>query len=374
MNEYSTTRGKRILVTGAGGSAGVNFVRSLRLFPESFSIIGTDTSKFHIKLSKTGLDYLVPPCYDRNYISELNRIIDKEKIGFLHAQPDPEVLAISENRNHLNAKTFLPSHEAIVLSQNKYLFNQHMKSRGVPVPYTRLVVNEEVLKLSFYSTKDKLWLRSASGAGSLAALPVTNAEHAAMWIDYWTPRGITWGQFIISEYLPGKEYAFQSLWHNGEIYTSAARERLEYLFQNRMPSGQSSTPTIAKSVHNEQVNQIATQAILALDEKPHGVYCVDLKENYEGVPCVMEINAGRFFTTSLFFATAGLNMPAYYVKLGYGDIFNKIYPGHRKGQIPEYNAVPPDLYWIRQIDCGEIMVRGDNLESTSYLYNTYKKR
>lgn len=362
---------KNILITGTGGSAGVNFIRSLYLGYESFHTVGTDTCRYHIKLSKARVNYLVPSCNDKTYIDELNRIIDKEKLTFVHPQPDPEVLAISANRNKLNAMVFLPSHEAIVLSQDKYKFNRHLISKDVPVPYTWLVSNKEVLNLAF-SNADKLWLRSAKGAGSLAALPVTTPEQAVMWIDYWSSRGITWGQFILSEYLPGKEYAFQSLWKDGKIFCSATRERLEYLFQNRMPSGQSSSPTIAKSVHNDLVNNIATEAILALDPVPHGVYCVDLKENSKGIPCVMEINAGRFFTTSYFFAYAGSNMPYYYVKLAHGDDFVKDRKDTNK-PIKCYNDVAADLYWIRQIDCGEIMVRGDKLEPAGFNYNSHKR-
>ena len=132
-----------------------------------------------------------------------------------------------------------------------------------------------------------------------------------------------------------------------------------------MPSGQSSTPTIAKSVHNEQVNKIAVQGILALDKSPQGVYCVDLKENEKGIPCIMEINTGRFFTTSYFFASAGANMPYYYVKLGYDDDIDIV-----KSRIKQYNAVEPDLYWIRQIDCGEKLVKGDELEAVSVVHNS----
>lgn len=365
--------GKRILVTGTGGSASVNFIRSLYLGYESIHTVGTDTSNFYIKLSKARSNYVIPSCHNKDYIDELNRVIDNEKVSFIHPQPDPEVLVISANRDKINARTFLPSHEAIVLSQNKYKCNKQLKDKNVPVPYTWLVSNKEVLNIAFSSTKDKLWLRSTKGAGSLAALPVTNTEQATMWIDYWTERGITWGQFILSEYLSGKEFAFQSVWKNGELFCSAARERIEYLFQNRMPSGQSSSPTIAKSVHNELVNNIATEAILAIDTKPHGIYCVDLKENDKGVPCVMEINAGRFFTTSYFFASAGSNMPYYYVKLAYDDEINIVRKGNKQVGINKYNDVPANLYWIRQIDCGEILVSEDKLNPYPNMWRGYRK-
>ena len=131
-----------------------------------------------------------------------------------------------------------------------------------------------------------------------------------------------------------------------------ARERLAYVFGNRMPSGQSSSPTIAKTVHNKQVNDTATAGIKALDPWANGIFCVDLKENKDGVPCITEINAGRFFTTSIFFSTAGCNMPYYYILSAFGEYL---------APLPRYDALPMELYWVRQIDCGERLIKGGEL-------------
>ena len=342
---------KRIIVTGTGGSAGTNFIRSLRISPEKFYIVGVDIDKYHIKLSQSDKNYLVPKCTEVGYIEKLNEIIDKEKIEFLHCQPDTEVKVLSENVNLLHANTFLPSLKTINLAQDKYEFNKMLAFNNIPTPNAQIVNSPQDLR-TFISSPSKFWLRAIRGAGSLAALPITNPEQGEMWVNYWATRGIGWGEFMISEYLPGKEYAFQSIWKDGELITSAARERIEYLFQNRMPSGQSSTPTIAKSVHNNLVNIVASEAIKVLDNNANGVFCVDLKEDTKGFPCVTEINVGRFFTTSLFFSVAGSNMPYLYVKLGYGE------------KIPsqsQYNAVPKDLLWLRQIDMGEVMIKENEL-------------
>lgn len=339
---------KRIIVTGAGGSASTNFIESLRLAKEKFYIVGTDISKYYLTLSKADVNYLLPSCREKGYIESLNKIIDEEHIDFVHCQPDTEVEVLVANKNKIRAKTLLPTPMEVHFAHDKFLFNLKMRLNGVPCPQAWRVDQPSILKTVFREGGSKWWLRATVGAGSLAALPVTSAEQTIMWIDYWTTRGITWGQFMISEYLPGKEYAFQSLWKDGELITSAARQRIEYLFQNRMPSGQSSTPTIAKSVHNDMVNQVATHAIMALTKKPHGVYCVDLKENENGLPCVMEINIGRFFTTSLFFTALESNMPYYFVKLGFGE---------KIPILPKYNAVRKDFYWIRQIDMGHSLMR-----------------
>ena len=65
-------------------------------------------------------------------------------------------------------------------------------------------------------------------------------------------------------------------------------------------------------------------------------------------PCVCEINAGRFFTTSIFFATAGSNMPYYYLLASFGEPLPLL---------KQYNALPPDLYWVRIMDEGDMLFK-----------------
>jgi len=337
---------KRILVSGAGGSAGNNFIKSLRMAKEKFYIVGTDSSKYYAKLSQADNTFVLPSCSSFDYIDQLNAVIKLEKIEFVHPQPDTEVKVISDNRDRINAKTFLPLKETIDTAQDKFVFNKKMEAHKIPVPKTELVQDVGIWH------GEKKWLRASFGAGSLAALPVSNTKQMEMWISHWQDRGLNSVDFILSEFLPGKEFAFQSIWKDGQLITSAARQRIEYLFQNRMPSGQSSTPTIAKSVHNNTVNLVAYHGILALDPKATGIFCVDLKENEEGVPCITEINAGRFFTTSNFFAEAGSNMPYYYVKMAYGEEIP---------DLPQFNAVPEGLYWVRGMDMEQVMVKEDEL-------------
>lgn len=82
---------RRILVTGAGGPAGINFISSLRIAPEQMFIVGTEANQHFIHLATTDKKCVVPRATEPDYISKLNEIIRKEKIEFLHAQPDIEV-------------------------------------------------------------------------------------------------------------------------------------------------------------------------------------------------------------------------------------------------------------------------------------------
>ncbi len=352
----------RILVTGAGGPAGINFVECLRMSKRPFHIVGADINRWHLELPRVDDRYVVPRADNDRYVPTLKRIIDREEIDVLHAQPDVEVEVISEHRDEFEARMFLPSKETIRICHDKMGTQTLLRSADVPVPRSHNVerigdVSEIMARLS--RNGSQVWLRAVRGAGSRAAIPVRTPRQAGDWIHYWsTMKDLRAADFMMAEFLPGREYAFQSLWRNGNIVTSACRMRLEYLFGHLTISGQSSSPSVAVTVHDEGVNRIATRAVKAVDSKATGVFCLDLKENADGRPCVTEINAGRFFTTSNFFARLGANMPLDLVRLALGE---------RIPSRPKYNAVPPDCTWIRLVDARPTLVRGDRWRSQEIL-------
>lgn len=343
---------KRILVTGAGGSAASNFIASLRMAPEPFYIIGADVRPFHLELANVQERYLVPRANSPEFVGELNRLIQERDIEFVHAQPDPEVLMLSAHRDQIRARLFLPSHETIALCQDKLALIKVLEDHHIPVAQSLAVNTPEELPgilQTLLQRADRVWLRAVRGAGSRAALPVRRFDQARAWIEYWAEmRGVGWGAFMASEFLPGREFAFSGLWHQGALVTSQARERIEYLYGELTASGQTSTPSIARTVCRDDVNDIATRAVLAVDAAPNGNYSVDLKENSQGVPCVTEINAGRFFTTSNFFAAAGLNIPYRYAQLAFGEALPPL---------PRYNPLPEGFYWVRMVDMGFKLAR-----------------
>lgn len=343
---------RRILVTGAGGSAASNFIDSLRLATERFYLVGTDVGPYHLELADVDARYLLPPVDDPAYLSALNAVIEAEEVEFVHAQPDPEVLFLARRRAEVGARILLPDTKTLETCQDKLRFARSIQAAGLPVPEFAGVDSENTLREGTERILDrhaKVWVRATRGAGARASLPVTNSEQAVQWVRYWIDvKGFDWDDFMVTEFLPGREFAFQSLWREGELLTSQARERLQYLFGHLVPSGQTSTPSVARTVHRSDVNELASDAIRALDAGATGVFCADLKEDADGRPLLTEINAGRFFTTSNFLARAGLNMPHLYVKLAYGD------------ELPELrvtDAVEDGLYWVRMIDMGFKLVR-----------------
>jgi len=355
---------KRIIATGAGGPAGINFVMSLRIAPEKMFIVGTEVNEHFVHLAPTDKKYLVTKAKDSDYINRLNEVIVKEKVEFLHAQPDIEVEVISENREKLEANVFLPSKEAVRACQDKLESARIWQKKDVPVARIRALRGEKDVDSAFEELGSPIWIRARHGAGGRGSTPAPNKETALSWIKYWKSRNVDW-EFIAQEHLPGKNIGFHSIWKDGELVTSMARERIEYIYPHLAPSGITGTPAVQKTVHDKTINKIGTEAVLSIDSNFNGIACVDLKENEDSVPCATEINAGRMFTTSFFFSYASkmlrkdyyANIPYLYVKLAFKESIPNI---------PKYNVLPENVYWIRHIDAPAKLVKNGKVIGEMY--------
>jgi len=355
---------KRMLATGAGGPAGINFIMSLNLAPEKLYVVSTESDAYRIHLAPTEKKYIIPPATDTDYVKKLNEVVEKEKIEFVHPQPDIEVAVISENREKITANTFLPPKKAVRMCQDKYESARRWKQKGVPVAETMPIENEADVEKVLEQLGTPLWIRATQGAGGVGSTPASNKETAIAWIRYWHGRNKNW-KFIAQQHLGGRNLAFHSLWKEGELVTSMTRERLEYIYPHLAPSGITGTPAVQRTIHDQRVNKIGTEAVLAVDSKFNGFACVDLKEDSEGTPHATEINAGRMFTTSYFFSFASkmlrsdyyANLPYLCVKLAYKEAIPKL---------PEYDILPENVYWIRHIDAPARLVKDGKVLGAMY--------
>lgn len=347
----------RVLLLGAGGSASANVLDSLRRADRPYHVTGCDASPVKLHLSTADERFVIPRADALGYSEALFAGIRRFGCDIVHPQADPDVRAVGALRDYLPARTFLPAQPVLDLAADKLACAVHLGEMGVPVPdgvafssRDDVVAGVEVL----LKEHDTVWIRARKGAGARASLPVRTATQALAWVDWWVDeRAMSVSDFMAGECLPGREFAYQSLWKDGALIAGQARERLEYLYGHLTPSGQTSTPAVARTVDAPEVDRVAKQAIRALDPCPRGVYCADLKVAADGTVKVTEINAGRFFTTSNFFAAAGLNMPDLLMRCALGQ-----------NPTPQRSSpLPPNLYWIRMVDMGYVLVPGDELDT-----------
>jgi hypothetical protein len=344
-----------VLVTGAGGSAAANFSDSLRRADADYRIVGCDASPVRLHLSTADVRLVVPRASDPDYGDALRWAVKEHGVDVVHAQPDPDVLALGRLRDEVGAATFLPTQAVLAIAADKSRCAAALVAAGVDVPESAAFTDwgsiAEVTA-DLLSRHDRVWVRARVGAGARASLPVRAPEQAEAWVAWWkAEHGLTPDGFMAAEMLPGREFAYQSLWRDGELLAGQARERVEYLYGHLTPHGQTSTPAVARTITRPELDQLASAAVHALDPRASGVFCLDIKEDAGGRPRVTEVNAGRFFTTANFFAAAGLNMPDMLVRLALGDEVAAV------GASP----LPPDLYWIRMVDMGFVLVPGDDL-------------
>ena len=313
----------RILVLGAGGNAAMNFIKCLRLAYDDSFVVGVDTSARYFDALLLDEAVHLDTVSTQAKLDRINNLIDDHNIDLVHAQADPEVKFLCNHGKALNANTGPLSYDKWKIFADKYQCQKKWAvDLGTTFKCAKLVnaLKDPALFDNLKQSSGTVWIRAIHGAGSKGALPVRSIEHARMWAEYWQEtRGIPIKDFMLAEFLPGAEYAVQTVWKRGALISSQARQRVEYVFQNIMPSGQSSTPSVAKVVSDPKIYDVAERAIHSIDPAPDGVYCVDLKTDVEGNIIPLEVNYGRFFTTSDFVASNGVNGPATYVKSIMGE-------------------------------------------------------
>lgn len=340
---------KRILITGAGGSPSTNFVRSLKNYRNEFYFIGVDSNKYHLQRAETDKKYLIPLRDDKNYISILNKIIEDEKIDFIHAQNSAELEVLSENREKIKTKYFLPNKETVKTCQNKFEAYKKWEIAGLPQPKTLFLKKEKDLRNAFQELGEKIWVREIKGSGGKGSLLTTDFKQAKAWIDFQNG----WGRFTAAEYLSPDSITWQSIWDNGELVVAQTRKRLYWELAKISPSGISGATGGAITISDPTVDDVAIKTIYAIDEKPNGIFSVDMTYNKNEVPNPTEINIGRFFTTHEFFTKAGLNMPYIFLKIAFGESYPK--------PIKKINPLPENLVWIRGVDFLPILTTLDEI-------------
>ena len=345
----------RVLVTGAGSGLGNNVMRSLRAADDSLVLVGCHDDRFELKKSDADRHYLLPAPEQRGFADRLVGLVTREQVDVAVATSDRDVRALSRLRRRLGGRVFLPRPGVIAVGQDKYTLSERLRARGVPTPRTYAVrdLRSVAPLVRRLSRGGRVWCRVRRGSGALGAVPVRTAAQAQAWIAYWwRMRGVRPDAFTLAEYLTGREFACQTLWDRGRLVLAKTFERLSYFGGDGQPSGVSSVASLAKSVAEPRVVDVCAAAVRALDARTSGLFCLDLKENAAGAPCVTEINVGRFsLSTGLYDLIGKHNMAGVYLRLALGEAVDLGDP---------YDAAP-DHYLVRDVDTIPAVVHADEL-------------
>jgi len=339
----------RIVVCGAGGAPSEGVIHSL-LTSDEFDVIGFGADAADLINSAAPTKVLIPFADSPTYKDELLSALRKHKPDLVHFQNDLEVLTASAFRDeieNLGVKTFMPRHEVIETCTNKYLSYLKFRSAGLTVPQNILLTDKSDLLSAFSELADqdgRIWIRdSRVGGGGKGSLSTNNFELAESWVE--SANG--WGHYLAAEHLTKDTVTWQSIWWNGELVAAQGRRRFGWVHGNRSASGVTGVTQVGETYSSRELDEASIQAILAIDNAPHGLYGVDFTLDKLARLNPTEINISRFFTTIRFFTEAGLNMPEIFARLG------------TLGVSPNettLNPLPNGLLWLRGMDRAPVLM------------------
>ena len=297
-----------VLVTGACGVTSRSVVRSLKLssfFRDKLNFIGTDVcyNLYGVYEGLYSRIYNVPSYKDLEYRKIMKDIIDKEKVEYAIVIPEPEVLYWSENPFNVKFHRIPQKFAKNVLS--KYRLYSLLKDSHI-IPKFQLVDKntcEKDIELDY-----PLWIRdysegTTSGMGSFAP---ANFEQLQAWLII----NKDCKNFMLSEYLPGRNLACFLLYDEGKLIKYGVAERQKYIMSKVSVSKITGNTSQGKLLNYDEAFHIANEAVNIIskkvDEALNGLVVVDLKEDKYGCPKVTEINIRHVAFTSSF-AMAGLN-------------------------------------------------------------------
>jgi carbamoyl-phosphate synthase large subunit len=343
-----------VLFCAAGGPGGVNLSRSLETATPRPRLIGCDSSPHYLQLARCHRRFLVPRWTpERDFVATIADLVTRCKVDLLLPNNSLEGRLYAAHHKKLGARVLLPSPETFDLGASKWLSYQKWLQAGLPVPFTRLISRPQDLHDIFDTHQSRpIWVRGAGIPGKgigAAALPCRTVEQAISWVDFWEG----WGFMAASEYLPGDNLTWLSVWHEGQLIASQGRQRDAYIIPHVSPSGVTGAPAISHTVSRADINTIGEQAVRVIDPAYSGPAFVDFKCDAAGAPQITEINVGRFGTTHNFYSAAGANFPGLVLRLALGL------------SLPDWvkprDVLPPDLYWIRTLDAGPVLISAKDL-------------
>ena len=264
---------KTVLVTGIGGNVGQGIIRNILDTNFPIKIIGTNISKLSAGNHWVDSFYIVPYGYAENYIQEIKKIIEKEKIDLIIPSTDFETYTLSQNENQLTCKISCSGKNATSIYLDKYDTWLHHSKYSIPFSHSSLP--------SEYSGQfEQNIAKPRQGRGSKGL--VFNIQDTSSLSD--------------------KEYLIQNLEQGIEITTAVYRsylnkEILGLISMERSLENGATTYCRVTEEHDDQIERIAQKMILHSDLR--GSFNIQSIVNKKNQVIPFEINCRISGTNSI---------------------------------------------------------------------------
>ena len=285
----------RVLVTGAGGPAGVAVIRSL-LAREGVEVYAADMDGWAsgLYLVPAGRRRIVPPGKSDEFVDSLIALCADDDIDVLFSTVDVELPPLARRRDELGAALAAPGLDTLETCLDKFA----LAVRCAPLlrtPTTHLVGPAALAEDWTFP----IIVKPRSGAGSRGVRLVHSRSDLEALGD--AP------ELIAQEHLPGEEYSVDVFADaNGHVVAAVPRTR------TRVDSGVS---IAGQTVRDGGLESTAAAVAAAIGLT--GVANVQLRRDTNGIPALLEVNP-RFPGAMPLTIAAGVDMPSLALDLALG--------------------------------------------------------
>ncbi|HET8858046.1 MAG TPA: ATP-grasp domain-containing protein [Nitrososphaeraceae archaeon] len=280
-----------VLVPGAGGPAGINTIKSLRLVSFKGKIISTDSDYLSAGFFLSDLYYVIPRYDNEFFIDNLLRIIKEQNVKVLMPSSGFDIYGYSDNYNLIREYGAIPivsRRKVLEICRDKLLSYQFL-SKKLPFAFTSEY--PEVINTFPIIAKPRF------GKGSSNIILIENELE----LEFVTRK---FENMIFQEYLPGTEYTVDVLSDlNEKPIMAIPRIRLDT---------KAGISVKGKIVRNSMIENLCKNTAETLGIR--GPSCIQLKESVNGELKIIEINP-RFGGGTIFTTLAGANFPAMLLEL-----------------------------------------------------------
>ena len=202
-----------ILITGAGGPAGIN---TLAFMPKDVTAFACDTDSEAVeKIRKACIDvpvfFRIPRAREEGFLDSIKQIIRKNEIDLVIPTVDEELLVFSENPIE---QVIVSPMKTINACNDKYLLYEKFRDYAFCPIYT--------LGKSDVAIHGKIFVKPRIGRGSRNTAKYTTEKEV--------PSQYLSNEFVFCEYLPGKEYTVDAMCDlQGNLVYAVPRIRTDVL-------------------------------------------------------------------------------------------------------------------------------------------------
>ncbi len=273
-----------VLIFPAGMENGLEIWKALKDCKEVRLFAGTSRGVNHTEYVYERPLY-IPTVFENNWIERLNRIIKSNNIDYIYPANSIVIDSLVENREKISCKVLLPDTAIVKLTRSKRKTIDRLTGK-VPVP--NLIEVDKNMEYPVFVKPD-------CGYGSQNATVLFSAVELERFF-----RDKDINEYVIQEYLPGREFTVDCFSDHEGILFCGARTR------ERIRMGTSMHSELVQAPLLEQIEGIAGKIYQNIPIT--GAWFFQLKEDKKGDLKLLEIDI-RIAGTMALNRIRGINFP-----------------------------------------------------------------